>query len=99
MPFPRPSGTYGNQRVRLDPCWQAFSESGVTSMCLLRGPGAVSMLCLFVITAGEGREEALSSGGLDLIIVPGLGFTKVFTCSLISRPPASKNTIFVFFAV
>jgi hypothetical protein len=27
--------------------------------------------------ADEGREEALSSGGLDLIIFPGLGFTKV----------------------
>lgn len=23
------------------------------------------------------REEAISTGGLDLIIVPGLGFTKV----------------------
>lgn len=23
------------------------------------------------------REEAISSGGLDLIVVPGLGFTKV----------------------
>ena len=27
--------------------------------------------------AEEGREEVLSSGGLDLIIFPGLGFTKV----------------------
>ena len=47
------------------------------------------MLCWYATTAGEGREEALSSGGLDLIIVPGLGFTKVLTlkiCSLISRP-------------
>lgn len=25
----------------------------------------------------EEREEAISSGGLDLIVVPGLGFTKV----------------------
>ena len=41
------------------------------------------MLCLSVITAGEGREEALSSGGLDLIIVPGLGFTKVLTPKLL----------------
>ena len=51
-------------------------------MCLLRGPRAISMLCLSVITAGEGREEALSSGGLDLIIVPGLGFTKVLTSKM-----------------
>ena len=28
----------------------------------------------------EDREEALSTGGLDLILVPGLAFTKV--CSL-----------------
>lgn len=48
-----------------------------------RPPGAVGMLCLSVITAGEGREEALSSGGLDLIIVPGLGFTKVLTPKLV----------------
>ena len=26
---------------------------------------------------GDGREEALSGGGLDLIIFPGMGFTKV----------------------
>lgn len=47
------------------------------------------MLCWYATTAGEGREEALSSGGLDLIVVPGLGFTKVLTlkiCSHISRP-------------
>lgn len=41
------------------------------------------MLCLSVITAGEGREKALSSGGLDLIIVPGLGFTEVLTPKLV----------------
>ena len=27
--------------------------------------------------ADEGRENALTSGGLDLIIFPGMGFTKV----------------------
>lgn len=31
------------------------------------------------------REEAISSGGLDLIVVPGLGFTKVSLCSLYRR--------------
>ena len=31
------------------------------------------------------REEAISSGGLDLIVVPGLGFTKVSLRSLYRR--------------
>ncbi len=37
-----------------------------------------------VYTAGEGREDALATGGLDILLVPGLGFTKVgeFTLSL-----------------
>ena len=33
-----------------------------------------------IFLAEDGREEALSSGGLDLIIFPGLGFTKVSVC-------------------
>ena len=31
----------------------------------------------FFCSADDEREEAISSGGLDLIVVPGLGFTKV----------------------
>ncbi len=30
--------------------------------------------------ADEGREEALSGSGLDLLIFPGMGFTKVGHC-------------------
>lgn len=30
------------------------------------------------IIVDEGREDALSGGGLDLIIFPGMGFTKVY---------------------
>lgn len=33
-------------------------------------------MCL-TCTADEGRENALATGGLDLIVFPGMGFTKV----------------------
>ena len=36
------------------------------------------------------REEAISSGGLDLIVVPGLGFTKVSLCLVTGRTGISK---------
>ena len=34
-------------------------------------------MCLVMCLADEGREEALAGGGLDLIVFPGMGFTKV----------------------
>lgn len=36
-----------------------------------------SILILCIPETDEDREEALSTGGLDLILVPGLAFTKV----------------------
>ena len=38
-----------------------------------------------ICSEDDEREEAISSGGLDLIVVPGLGFTKVSLCLLSRR--------------
>ena len=39
--------------------------------------GMCSILMVCIPETDEDREEALSTGGLDLILVPGLAFTKV----------------------
>ena len=37
----------------------------------------MNKIVLIISSAGDQRENALDTNGLDLIIVPGLGFTKV----------------------
>ena len=60
--------------------WNIQQPSGITThtISIFVSWKRNGSLTVFYLSADEGREDALSSGGLDLIVSPGLGFTKVY---------------------